>query len=67
MAGAARFLINILFYGALDVNHWLPVGTTTTGTSIFTVAKVFEYQVRKYLEPTYVATGVRHTAVAILP
>ncbi len=52
MAGGARFLINILFYAALDVNHWLPVSVTTAGTSAFTVAKVFEYQVRQMLYHT---------------
>ena len=48
MAAACRFVINILMYAALDLNHWLPVAFTTAGTSIFAVAKVFEYQWTKF-------------------
>lgn len=46
MAAGCRFVINILFYAALDINHWLPVAATTAGTSAFIIAKVFEYQVQ---------------------
>ncbi len=46
VVAAVRFLVSILFYAALDVNHWLPVSVTTLLTSAFTVAKVFVYNVR---------------------
>lgn len=50
MAAGCRFVISILFYGALDLNHWAPVALTTSGTTIFAVAKVFKYGVRIMIE-----------------
>ncbi len=48
MAAGCRFVISILFYAILDINHWWPVALTTSGTTAFTLAKVFEYQVRSH-------------------
>ena len=50
---AARFLVSLLFYAALDVGHWLPVAFTTGSTSVFTVAKVFEYQWTRFGSLTF--------------
>lgn len=38
-----RFLILLLFYGLCSINHWFIIALSTTATSIFLIAKVFQY------------------------
>ncbi|XP_073986170.1 steroidogenic acute regulatory protein-like [Rhodnius prolixus] len=40
MASAARFIILLLFYALLRLNHWIIVAITTASTCFFLVAKV---------------------------
>jgi len=44
MASACRFVILILFYALLRINHWFVIALTTSGSCAFLVAKVFQYK-----------------------
>ncbi|KAK9503598.1 hypothetical protein O3M35_010126 [Rhynocoris fuscipes] len=44
MASAARFIILLLFYALLRINHWIIVAITTASTCFFLVAKVCLYE-----------------------
>ncbi|KAF6204031.1 hypothetical protein GE061_002371 [Apolygus lucorum] len=43
MASASRFVILLLFYGFVQINHWFVVALTTAGTGVFVVAKVIMF------------------------
>ncbi|BES97517.1 Cholesterol-capturing domain [Nesidiocoris tenuis] len=43
MASASRFVVLNLFYGFLQINHWIIVALTTAGTGALVVAKVLMF------------------------
>uniref|UniRef100_A0A0A9ZFD8 StAR-related lipid transfer protein 3 n=1 Tax=Lygus hesperus TaxID=30085 RepID=A0A0A9ZFD8_LYGHE len=43
MASASRFVVLLLFYGFVQINHWFVVALTTAGTGVFVVAKVIMF------------------------
>eukprot|EP00095_Tigriopus_kingsejongensis_P011920 maker-scaffold507_size152468-snap-gene-0.35 protein:Tk11920 transcript:maker-scaffold507_size152468-snap-gene-0.35-mRNA-1 annotation:"-related lipid transfer protein 3" len=44
MAAGCRFTMCVLMYSFLYVNHWWPIAITTSGSTLFVIAKIFQYQ-----------------------
>ncbi|KAF5275047.1 hypothetical protein FQA39_LY06984 [Lamprigera yunnana] len=43
VAAVCRFILLLLFYGLCSINHWFIIAISTTATSTFLIAKVFQY------------------------
>ncbi|KAF5274123.1 hypothetical protein FQR65_LT04521 [Abscondita terminalis] len=43
IAAVCRFILLLLFYGLFSINHWIIIAISTSLTSTFLIAKVFQY------------------------
>ncbi|CAG0905853.1 unnamed protein product, partial [Darwinula stevensoni] len=65
MSSSSRFVILILFYVLICLEHWWPVAVTTAGSSALILAKVFLYQWTQH--PTYMFEVIFLLLSFILP
>lgn len=55
MAAICRFVVLLLFYALLHLNHWLFIALTTAITCAFLIAKVFLFDWSKCAQPVFQA------------
>ncbi|KAK9886631.1 hypothetical protein WA026_017554 [Henosepilachna vigintioctopunctata] len=48
-----RFILLLLFYGILYINHWIIICITTTSTCAFSIAKVYFYDWQLTSQPVF--------------
>ncbi|XP_076657811.1 steroidogenic acute regulatory protein-like [Halictus rubicundus] len=53
MAAVCRFVVLLLFYALLHLNHWLFIALTTASTCAFLIAKVFLFDWSKCAQPVF--------------
>ncbi|KAG8227549.1 hypothetical protein J437_LFUL000649 [Ladona fulva] len=53
MAACARFIVLIMFYALLYINHWFIIAISTSGTCAFLLAKVFVYHWASASQPAF--------------
>ncbi|GJQ76612.1 hypothetical protein Trydic_g15474 [Trypoxylus dichotomus] len=53
LAAICRFIVLILFYGLLYINHWLIIALSTAGTCIFLICKVFVFTWQNSPQPVF--------------
>uniref|UniRef100_A0A1B0D5P1 Uncharacterized protein n=1 Tax=Phlebotomus papatasi TaxID=29031 RepID=A0A1B0D5P1_PHLPP len=53
MAAICRFVVLILFYAILYINHWIIIAASTSGSCAFLISKVFVYNWADSPEPVF--------------
>ncbi|KAK5648235.1 hypothetical protein RI129_003127 [Pyrocoelia pectoralis] len=53
LVAVLRFLMLLLFYGLCSINHWIIIALSTTATSVFLIAKVFQYSWVQSHQPVF--------------
>ncbi|KAK9736816.1 Cholesterol-capturing domain [Popillia japonica] len=53
LAAICRFVVLLLFYGLLYINHWLIIALSTAGTCIFLISKVFLFTWQDSPQPVF--------------